>query len=1466
MAHINLKTSILTSRSFLRTLKDICLLFGFVFFSLSTSAQTILVHPDIDGGFENGADLMENGWRTNTSITGRNQWVCSTGANPGFSDRRCAYVSNNATFPIPPHNYSSSILGAAIHIFRDITVPAGETDITVDFIWIAQGQTSNDLMRIWLVPIDYIPTYGTSITASTDRIQIGGDYFGSNTWVASPTLTIPQNFAGTTFRFVVEWVNDDTTELDPPAGIDDISIVSAVPPPPLNDDPCNAIDLVNNSTCNYQEFTTYGATHTIGVPNPGCGNYAGGDVWFKTVVPASGGLTIDTQDIEITNGAMAVYTGSCNALTLVSCDDNTSSNGLMPLIIRTDLTPGETLYIRFWENGNDNNGTFGICITPPPPPPSNDECGDAISLTVNPTLICNAVTAGSTVYATASPQPDDVVGYPNNDVWFSFIATSNEHQISLLDIIPVSGTDTNLAVGVYRSSSGNCSTLTLVTSNNNDTFNITNLLAGETYYIRVYGWNNRTPSAEVFFNICVGTPVDPPANDLCLNAIQLPVTPVCSYQTFTNAGATGTTGVPNPGCGNYAGGDVWFYVVVDDTGEITVDTQDLDMTDGAMALYRGNNCNNLTLLDCDNNSSANGQMPSITSIGLTPGEIIYIRLWEHGNNNNGTFGICVTSPSPEGVVNAEIICPGEPSEDIFATFACRGTTSLGNTLSGIMQSTDPRALQPLIFISSSDPCGFDAANTSNYSAIDFTVTTTGQYIFTLNTPSPYFDAMGYIVVNDGNFNPGSCATGTWIAGDDDDGPSLNPQIRANLTAGISYRLITTKFAFTNTTHVGPYEWEVSGPPADIDWFTNETGGTAIASGPSFNPINVSGSGLIDTNTPGIYTFWINCPGSNQPRIKAEFIIGKIWRGTVNTDWNNPNNWKPLGIPRSTDCVYIDNTANQPILTYPGPPTPPSPALAKTLNIGNNAFLKLDSGTGMTITDEINVANSGTFLVRNNANLVQLTNVTSNNNTGSITVQRTVPGTISNLDYIYWSSPTEDFNVTNVSPGSNPNRIYKWVPTIAGNGIGNYGNWQQTNETMAIGNGYIIRGLSGTNPTAPALANTTEFIGRAHNGSIQVPIHRGTYVGVDYPGAGNSMATEIDDNWNLVGNPYPSSIDAQRFININGGRIADDSNPSINGTIYLWSHASAPSDVVDDPFYGDFGYNYNANDYIKFNLTGSSPAGFSGYIASGQAFFVLMDDNTPATTDYVLFDNTLRHESYNNNQFYRTEHEPEKHRIWLDLISSNNLANALLIGYVEGATNDIDRLYDGLDLNETSNQFYSIVDNKNLVIQGKALPFAETDIVPLGVVISQSGAYTIAINTLDGLFEASEQDIYLEDTALGVIHNLRLTPYIFHSDAGEFNNRFMLRYTNTTLSVDEETASNLVTITVQDEKHIQVDSQNELIDSILLYDLLGRELVKKQNINHLNYRLQSQGFSGGVYLIEVTLQSGKLKSQKLILKP
>ncbi len=194
---------------------------------------------------------------------------------------------------------------------------------------------------------------------------------------------------------------------------------------PANDNCTGAIPLPVTSTCSYSTYTLVGATASTTPstpPAPGCANYGGGDVWFTVTVPASGLLVIDTDDLGVTDGGMALYSGTCNALTLIDCNDDDSDNGAMPKIKNYTLTPGATLYVRFWEYGNDNLGTFGICAFEPPPPPANALCGGADPFCTGTTYNFPAgVDAG-----TGEPGPNyGCLSSTPNPVWYYLKVATN---------------------------------------------------------------------------------------------------------------------------------------------------------------------------------------------------------------------------------------------------------------------------------------------------------------------------------------------------------------------------------------------------------------------------------------------------------------------------------------------------------------------------------------------------------------------------------------------------------------------------------------------------------------------------------------------------------------------------------------------------------------------------------------------------------------------------------------------------------------------------------------------------------------------------------------------------------------------------------------------------------------------------------------------------------------------------------
>jgi len=411
--------------------------------------------------------------------------------------------------------------------------------------------------------------------------------------------------------------------------------IGAPPAPPANDECWNAVSITpsDNLQCTGSVSGALGGATASNVPDNGAGT-PNDDVWYSFVASSSSHVfTISNIQGTPTDLVHEVLSGDCNgALTSVNVSDPNSStvNG---------LTVGTTYYIRIFSSGTAaaESTTFNVCVTTPPVM-TNDECWNAVALTVNPDLNCGAVTPGTINGATPSNVPDNGAGTPNDDVWFSFVATGTSHKIQLLN---VAGTPTDL---VHEVLSGDCmGTLTSLNISDPDSSTVSGLTPNSTYLVRVFSYGTST-TANTTFNVCVGTFPPPPANDNCANAIAITPAGTLAESAIDGSvgGATASEGAPAPGCASYSGGDVWYSAIIPADGNLTIETlgssTGITDFDSGMAVYAGT-CDALTLISCDDDGADTFNFSKITLTGRTPGEVVYIRVWEYSNDDTEPFAI-----------------------------------------------------------------------------------------------------------------------------------------------------------------------------------------------------------------------------------------------------------------------------------------------------------------------------------------------------------------------------------------------------------------------------------------------------------------------------------------------------------------------------------------------------------------------------------------------------------------------------------------------------------------------------------------------------------------------------------------------------------------------------------------------------------------------------------------------------------
>ena len=177
------------------------------------------------------------------------------------------------------------------------------------------------------------------------------------------------------------------------------------------------------------------------------------------------------------------------------------------------------------------------------------------------------------------------------------------------------------------------------------------------------------------------------------------------------------------------------------------------------------------------------------------------------------------------------------------------------------------------------------------------------------------------------------------------------------------------------------------------------------------------------------------------------------------------------------------------------------------------------------------------------------------------------------------------------------------------------------------------------------------------------------------------------------------------------------------------------------------------------------------------------------------------------------------------------------------------------------RLYSIVENVTMMIQGRANNFSVADQVPLGLK-SGDGTFTIAIEKVDGLFENNAQTIYLEDKFLNVIHNLSANPYNFTKQAGIADNRFVLRYNNVMLdNAAFETEKSVIIYKSNDV--ISISSKNNVINSVIVFDVLGRKLFENNTVNDNDFEIKNIAIRDQTILVKIGLENEQSVVKKII---
>jgi hypothetical protein len=177
---------------------------------------------------------------------------------------------------------------------------------------------------------------------------------GATSGISSGSVTVPS--AGTYFLVVDTYAAPSYVNYD--------LSVSSLGTGPSNDLPCNATSISVGASITGENLCSGGGSEPAA---PACW-LAGtiNTVWYSVIVPASGKLKINAIAGTLANPQIAIYTGTCSALTLNSCNDDasscttfsTSKNSELNL---TGLANGSTIFIRV-DGYSNAMGSFTVSV------------------------------------------------------------------------------------------------------------------------------------------------------------------------------------------------------------------------------------------------------------------------------------------------------------------------------------------------------------------------------------------------------------------------------------------------------------------------------------------------------------------------------------------------------------------------------------------------------------------------------------------------------------------------------------------------------------------------------------------------------------------------------------------------------------------------------------------------------------------------------------------------------------------------------------------------------------------------------------------------------------------------------------------------------------------------------------------------------------------------------------------------